>query len=142
MQSIISEDLVTALLPQKSPFQMVSQLYEFTEEGIITGFDISEDNIFNENGFFNESGLIENIAQSIALHINYGFHLKNIAPPQGYIGTVNKVTVFELPKVNSLIRTEVKIIGEFMGITLIEGTSFQGDEKLISTQMKTVIAKD
>lgn len=142
MQSIISEDLVTALLPQKSPFQMVSQLYEFTEEGIITGFDIPEDNIFNENGFFNESGLIENIAQSIALHINYGFHLKNIAPPQGYIGTVNKVTVFELPKVNSLIRTEVKIIGEFMGITLIEGTSFQGDEKLISTQMKTVIAKD
>lgn len=141
MDTLISKSKVEELLPQKTPFVMVSFLYDFKETSIITGFKILEDNLFVEDNRFNESGLIENMAQSIALHTNYDFFLKNKKAPTGYIGSIKNVKLIELPKVGETIKTDVKVLQEFMGVTLVDATVTCGDKEIISAQLKTVLAQ-
>jgi len=141
MDTIITKSKVEELLPQKEPFVMVSFLYDFKETSITTGFEILSDNLFVENDEFNESGLIENMAQSIALHTNYDFFLKNKKAPTGYIGSIKNVKLISLPKVGKIIKTDVKVLQEFMGVTLVDATVTCDDKLIISAQLKTVLAE-
>lgn len=141
MDTIITKSKVEELLPQKKPFVMVSFLYDFNETSVTTGFEILKDNLFVENDEFNESGLIENMAQSIALHTNYDFFLKNKKAPTGYIGSIKNVKLLELPKVGETIKTNVQVLQEFMGVTLVDATVTCGDKEIISAQLKTVLAQ-
>ncbi|PHR44609.1 MAG: hypothetical protein COA32_14530 [Fluviicola sp.] len=141
MDTIITKSKVEELLPQKKPFVMVSFLYDFKETSITTGFEILSDNLFVENDEFNESGLIENMAQSIALHTNYDFFLKNKKAPTGYIGSIKNVKLISLPKVGEIIKTDVKVLQEFMGVTLVDATVTCDDKPIISAQLKTVLAE-
>jgi predicted hotdog family 3-hydroxylacyl-ACP dehydratase len=141
MDSLITKSKVEELLPQKKPFVMVSFLYDFKETSITTGFEILSSNLFVENDEFNESGLIENMAQSIALHTNYNFSLQNKKAPTGYIGSVKNVKLIELPKVGQIIETNVQVLQEFMGVTLVDASVTCGGKEIISAQLKTVIAE-
>ena len=141
MDSIISTEKIKELLPQKAPFVMVSHLIEYSKEAITTGFPIEKENLFIEDGYFNESGMIENIAQSIALHTSYDFYLRNEEAPVGYIGTINKVKLFKRPKLNEFITTKVEIIKEFMGITLVTGQITCEDEIIFEAEMKTFVVQ-
>jgi 3-hydroxymyristoyl/3-hydroxydecanoyl-(acyl carrier protein) dehydratase len=142
MKSIVSIEKIRELLPQKAPFQMVSHLFKYEETGITTGLTIDENNIFVEDDFFNESGMIENIAQSIALHIGYRYFLLDIEAPVGYIGSVSRVVLHDRPKINDFITTEIEVIKEFMGITLIEGKILCDDKVIMTAQMKTFLSQD
>lgn len=139
-QSIIAASRVKELIPQKFPFDMVDGLFCYKEEAVETSFLIRKDNLFIENGKFNESGMIENIAQSIALHTSYGYFLRKEKAPIGYIGTVDNVEAFCFPSVNTTIRTHVRIIKEFMGITLIEGCVISDGKVCLKAKMKTFIS--
>ncbi len=119
---------------------MLSHLLEVNEALIVTGFQIPDDNVFVEHGFFNESGLIENIAQSVALYTSYSDYLNKKKSPVGYIGSISNVCVHDLPAAGSFITTEVKVITEFMGVTMIQGLVHQDGKNLITLKMKTVLA--
>ena len=140
MNSIITNKLLEELLPQKDPFVMLSHLVSFNKERIITGFKIPKDCLFIENGVLNESGLLENIAQSIAIYNNYAIYLENKEISEGYIGAINNVKIHKLPKANEFITTEVKVIAEFMGVTMVEACTSLNDEVLVTAKMKTVSA--
>ena len=88
MESILDKNTVEDLLPQKFPFVMVDSLFSYEETSLTSGFTIKEDNIFADNGNFAESGLIEHMAQSVALHTGYNFFLKKEQAPTGYIGSI------------------------------------------------------
>ncbi|MCX6297407.1 MAG: hypothetical protein NTX97_15380 [Bacteroidetes bacterium] len=62
---------ISLLIPQKPPFEMVDKLWYNDDSKTISGFSIKENNIFCENGFFSESGIVENIAQTAALRVGY-----------------------------------------------------------------------
>lgn len=62
---------VIDLIPQKAPFVMVDTLYSSNETTTCTGLLISESNILCKNGYFQEPGLIEHMAQSAALRVGY-----------------------------------------------------------------------
>jgi 3-hydroxyacyl-[acyl-carrier-protein] dehydratase len=139
-ESIVPQSLIESLLPQKKPFVMISHLLEVNESCILTGFQIPEDNIFVERGRFTESGLMENIAQTIALYTSYLDYLNKKKSPVGYIGSISNVAVHELPKSGTFISTEVNVITEFMGVTMVQGVVRQNGQELISLKMKTVLA--
>jgi len=141
MKSLLEKEQVEKLLPQKFPFVMVDKLFYYTENTIISGFKILPENIFVQDRKFVESGLIEHMAQSVALHTGYNFFLKNEEAPTGYIGSMKDLEIISLPKVNDEIITEVKIIQEFMGITLVEISVKLNDSEIAKGQMKTVLAK-
>ena len=141
MGSILEKSLVESLIPQKAPFVMVDKLLFFEENNIIAGLTIPNDNIFVQKGKFVESGIIEHMAQSVALYTGYQFYLKKEPAPTGYIGSVKDVEVLELPLAGEELVTEVKVIQEFMGITLVDIITKRNGVQIASARMKTVLAK-
>ena len=139
--TVFDKDFVERLLPQKFPFVMVDKMFSYTETEIVSGLKIQEDNIFFDNGILVESGLIEHMAQSVALHTGYEFFLKQEIAPTGYIGSIKNVEIKELPKVHDEIKTTVTILQQFAGITLVDIVTTLDDVKIAFGQMKTVLAK-
>ncbi|MFA6152838.1 MAG: hypothetical protein WC716_16055 [Chitinophagaceae bacterium] len=137
----LGKEEVAALLPQKSPFVMVDKMFSFSETGIHTGLKIGTENILSGEHFFSEAGLIEHMAQSVALHTGYQFFLRNEAAPVGYIGSIKEIEINALPKLNEEIETTVTILQEFMGITLVDISTKLNNIEIAKGQMKTVLAK-
>jgi predicted hotdog family 3-hydroxylacyl-ACP dehydratase len=135
------KEFVENLLPQKFPFVMVDKMFSYTETSIVSGLRISEDNIFVQNGLFTESGLVEHMAQSVALHTGYQFYLRQEPAPTGYIGSIKNIDISCLPKIDDEIRTTVAILQEFGGVTLVDIVTTLGETQIASGQMKTVLAK-
>ncbi|MEO8237055.1 MAG: hypothetical protein ABI793_00180 [Flavobacterium sp.] len=138
---LLEKNAVENLLPQKFPFVMVDSMYTFTETSLISGLDIQKDNIFIDNDTFLEAGLIEHMAQSVALHTGYQFFLKNEKAPTGYIGSIKEIEIKKLPQVSNNIQSTVTILQEFAGITLVNIVTTLNDEEIAKGQMKTVLAK-
>jgi len=134
-------DKVKELIPQKEPFVMVDELLTYTEENLKSRFRVVPNNIFVENNCFVESGIIEHMAQSVALHTGYQFFLKNKPAPTGYIGSIKNVEINRLPKAGEYLETVVDIIQEFMGVTMVKIETFCEGEIVAKSQMKTVLAK-
>lgn len=138
---VFDKDFVENLLPQKFPFVMVDKMYDHTETSSISGFTIQDSSIFFQDGNFVESGLIEHMAQSIALHTGYEFFLKNEPAPVGYIGSIKNIEILKLPKLGDEIQTTVSILQEFAGITLVDAITKLNGVEIANGQMKTVLAK-
>ena len=119
---------------------MVDKLYDFSENQIISGLTISTDNIFTYNGFFNAPGLIENMAQTVAMHKGYTYYLKNKPAPVGYIGAIKKAEIFEIPKVGHELRTTVNILHDIMGVTLVKANIVCGNRIIAQSEIKTALA--
>jgi predicted hotdog family 3-hydroxylacyl-ACP dehydratase len=132
---------VSELIPQKTPFVMVDTLLDFSSNHVISSFKILENNLFLKNNVLLESGLIENMAQTVALHTGYDFFLKNETAPTGYIGSIKKIDILKLPLLNDIITTKVDILHEFNGVTMVAVKVFNAvNEEIASGEMKTVIA--
>lgn len=139
--ALFEKDFVEDLLPQKFPFVMVDKMFSFTETTIVTGLEIKSDNIFFADGHLREPGLVEHMAQSVALHTGYEFYLRKETAPTGYIGSISGVEIKQLPALGENIQTAVTILQEFGGITMVEITTTRNGETIASGQMKTVLAK-
>lgn len=141
MDIIFEKESVEKLLPQKFPFVMAETLHEYSETALVAGLQVKADNIFHFKGVLLESGLIEHMAQSVALHTGYRFFLMNEPAPTGYIGSIKEVQILKLPRLNQEIKTTVTILQEFAGITLVDLVSKINDEVIATGQMKTILAK-
>lgn len=124
------------LIPQRAPLVMVDTFLGIEEGVSHTEFNVHEDNIMVENGVLSECGLIEHIAQSAAARVGYIFKSQDMDVPIGYIGAVNKFSVETLPPVGSLINTEVKVLQEVGGISLIEAVCKVAGECIAGCRMK------
>lgn len=137
---ILDPQRIIQLIPQKTPFVMVDSFFEYTALTGKTGFSISEGNILVENGYFSEAGLIEHMAQSMSLHRGYQGFLSGLDKPKtGFIGAIKAVEIKSLPKVETKLVTNVVILKEIMGVTLVVAET--RDEKgdiLATSEMKTV----
>ncbi|MEL1253887.1 hypothetical protein AAEO57_08875 [Flavobacterium sp. DGU38] len=138
---LLEKEAVENLIPQKFPFVMVDRMFSYSETGLVSGLKIQDSNIFLEENFFLEAGLIEHMAQSVALHTGYQFFLKNETAPTGYIGSIKDIQIKKLPQINDVIQSNVTILQEFAGVTLVDIVTFLNDEEIASGQMKTVLAK-
>ncbi|MFD2943555.1 hypothetical protein [Flavobacterium notoginsengisoli] len=137
----LEKEMVENLLPQKFPFVMVDAMYSYTETSLVSGLKIQQNNIFVNNEIFLEAGLIEHMAQSVALHTGYQYFLRNETAPTGYIGSIKEIEIKKLPQLNDNIQSEVTILQEFAGITLVNIVTKLNNEEIANGQMKTVLAK-
>ncbi|EJL71075.1 hypothetical protein [Chryseobacterium populi] len=133
------KNFVESLIPQRFPFVMVDEISDYSENHLISGFKIQEDNIFVHNGIFQASGLIEHQAQSVALHTGYKYYLLGKEAPTGYIGAIKSFETETLPKAGDRVTTEVTIINEVMGVTLVNIVTKIDDKTIAGSQMKTVV---
>ncbi len=144
---ILEGAAVSGLIPQKPPIEMVDKLWFNDETTTISGFTIRENNIFCENGFFAEPGIVENIAQTAALRVGYMVSLmqqngEKVNPPVGYIGAIKRLLIHQLPKVGSELKTEVVIQQIIFDVTLITGKTTMNGETIAECEMKIFLKKD
>ncbi len=120
---------------------MVDGLIYSNTEKTISRLVLSKANIFCKSGFFQEAGIIENIAQTAALRSGYLARKSGKKPKTGFIGSIKRLTIFELPKDNDTLQTTVTVLHELMNATVIKGEVFVNN-KLIATGEMNIFFPD
>ena len=138
---MVTIDNIQLLIPQRPPFVMIDTLISSGEHNTTTGFVIRADNIFVENGLFKEPGLVENIAQTAAARAGYISQQQKKPVEVGYIGSVNNLKVFALPKTGDELITEITIENQIFDVTLISGKITCNGELVAQCNMKIFINK-
>jgi 3-hydroxyacyl-[acyl-carrier-protein] dehydratase len=133
---LATRDDITKYIPQRHPIVMVHALVVADDSHAVTELEIESDNVFLSEGFFAEPGLVENIAQTAAMHVGYQCSLKNIPIPIGYIAAVKDLKIQALPKQNSRISTTVTITNKVLDVTVVEGRVEQDGNLLCSCEMR------
>ncbi|MDR1974714.1 MAG: hydroxymyristoyl-ACP dehydratase [Bacteroidales bacterium] len=135
------------LIPQRPPIVMIDTFHGITDGHSYSSLQVLEDNILVKNGLLVESGVIEHIAQSAAARVGYLAHLQNVAPPVGFIGSIDNFKLKHLPRVGDTLFTRITVEQEFENITLISAATAIAatfdEQKVIATcQMKIFLQRD
>lgn len=133
---ILLGEQILDYIPQRPPMVMIDSFFGINGETSETGLTITEKNIFSVDNQLMDGGIIENIAQSGAMHIGYQCKSEGKAIPLGFIGSVNKLSVNRLPNVGETIRTQIVMETRVFDITLIGATVKIGDEVIAQCKMK------
>jgi 3-hydroxyacyl-[acyl-carrier-protein] dehydratase len=133
---LATRDDIIKYIPQRHPIVMVHALVEADDSHAVTELAIEPDNIFVSNEFFAEPGLVENIAQTAAMHVGYQCSLKNIPIPIGYIAAVKGLKIQALPRQNTRITTSVRVTNKVLDVTVVEGRVEQEGNLLCSCEMR------
>ena len=127
------------LIPQRPPFVMVDKLLNADEIKAESSLTIYGDNILTDNGFFTEAGIIENIAQTSALHAGYMASKIGEKTPKGMIGGIKNLEIKFLPKIDTTIKTSVSIEHEVMNAKIVKGTVYLNKEVIAECEMKVFL---
>ena len=136
---IVLKENIESLIPQRKPFVMIDELSVSEGNFTRTRLQVRADNIFAENGFFTEPGLLENIAQTAAARAGYEAQKDNAPVRVGYIGAVKNFEVFDLPSVHDIIETEIVTGNQVFDVTVIKGTVYCDSRVIASCEMKIFI---
>jgi predicted hotdog family 3-hydroxylacyl-ACP dehydratase len=115
---------------------MVSKLVYWDEDITRSSFLVSSENIFVKNNRFQEAGLMENIAQTAALSAGYTASTENKPAVLGYIGAVSNFEVYDLPKVNDELITEITVENRIFEITVLSGKVWHKNNLVAKCEMK------
>lgn len=131
---------VEEIIPQRRPFVMIDKLVEVSDNSAITELHIKADNILVDRGYFVESGMVENMAQTCAAGMGYinTYSMKDQVRI-GFLSAIRNLQIMRLPKIGEVLCTRVSIIEQFMGMVLVEARSFVGDEEVAQGEMKIFI---
>lgn len=131
---------IIPLIPQKPPFVMVGKLLFTDERSTRSSFVIEHDNVFVKDNFFQEAGLMENIAQTAALRAGYVAQTENKPVAVGYIGAVSNFEIFDLPKIADEIETEIRVENQIFDVTVLSGKVWRNGDLLVQCEMKLFIS--
>jgi predicted hotdog family 3-hydroxylacyl-ACP dehydratase len=136
-------------LPHKPPMIMVDALLELSEESVSTSLFIDKNNLFVDNHYFCETGLIENAAQTCSVLVAMPMiNAKDSEMPLnliGYINFIRNLEVFFQPKVNDTIITSAQVVsriwlGDF-GLCEMKAFTTQNDKKVMRGSFSLIIKK-
>lgn len=139
---IVNQESILNYIPQRPPIVLVSRIYKADETSIITGFDITEDHIFTQNGKLTESGIVENLAQTAASRAGYEAVKNGSKPAVGFIGNIKDLTIHYLPNAGSEVLTEVTTKTQVMNVSIIEAKSYCNDQLVASCEMKIFLQEN
>ena len=107
-------------LPHRAPMLMVDSILEISPTHVLCNFLTQDENIFVEDGFFQEAGLMENMAQTCSSIVGQTFYDEDYNPKSdkriiGFISGVKKLAVFQLARTGDVIHTESTLTSQFDG---------------------------
>ncbi|WP_053978212.1 ABC transporter permease [Mangrovimonas xylaniphaga] len=139
---------ISQFLPHRPPFLMVDYVLSISDEHVSTSFEIKLDNIFVENGVFNEVGMVEHAAQTCSAIVGKSYYTnQEEAKPEnkliGFISAIKKVLIYECPKVEETIVSEAVLKSRFdsdnYSICTFECSVCQGENTLLTCEMNLFI---
>lgn len=131
---------VIELIPQREPMVMLSEIEGRHENGVTSVLHLTDENLFvDDNGFFTESGMLENIAQTAAAHVGLICKEKGLPVPVGFIGSMDNVELKGHASAGQSVTTTIDVLQEVFNVTLIQGVCELNGEVLLQCKMKIVI---
>lgn len=141
---------ITGYLPHRAPFLMVDFITALDEEKVETEFSILPDNIFvDSNGFFNESGLVENAAQTCAAIVAKRYFVddedqeKEGANVVGFISAIKTLQILSLPESGAILRTTSHLVSKFVtddySLCTMACKTFAGERLLLEGEINLFI---
>ncbi|WP_329806453.1 ABC transporter permease [Flavobacterium facile] len=140
---------INDFLPHRAPMLMVDFLTEINATSVTSVFKIKEDNVFVENNYFSEVGLIENAAQTCSSIVGQTFfftsdnEVREDVKLVGFISGIKKATVSMLPKVNQTIKTSATLVSRFdsdqYSICTMKCETFQEENLLLEAEINLFI---
>jgi 3-hydroxymyristoyl/3-hydroxydecanoyl-(acyl carrier protein) dehydratase len=126
---------ILQMIPQKPPMAMVDRLVAHDEVSTTSRLDLSEQNIFCKNGYFQEVGLIENMAQTAALRAGYTAVKNNTQPLIGYIGAIKKMKIYQLPQDTDVLETIITMLTEVANATIVKGEVYSNSKMMAEGEL-------
>lgn len=139
-------------LPHRAPMLMVDMILEMDDEKVETTFEIKEGNMFLENGFFIESGLVENMAQTCSSVVAKDYFIdenkkdKTGVNVVGFISGIKTLKIHILPQVNDVIYTKALLVSKFItdsySLCTMKCQTFRADELLLEGEITLFIQEN
>jgi 3-hydroxyacyl-[acyl-carrier-protein] dehydratase len=136
---LATRDEIIRYIPQRPPMVMIHHLIEASDAHAVTELDVDDGNLFVENGYLSEPGMVENIAQTAAAQVGYHCASKNIAVPIGYIASVRGLKIAKLPVVSTRVRTTVRVTNQVLDVTVIKGEISQDGHLCCACEMRIFV---
>ena len=95
--------------------------------------------MFCEDGRFCECGIIEHMAQSAAARVGWLALQKGEKVRLGFIGSVDNFEVLEFPQAGQKLCTEISVVQEVFGISLVRAVVFVEGREIAHGSMKIVL---
>ena len=110
---------IAKFLPHRPPFLMVDHVLTIDDNHVSTCFTIKQDCLFNEDGFFNEYGMIENAAQTCSSIVGKSYFDDDDLEGEGtkligFISAIKRITVQSCAEVGATIVTTAIIKSRFI----------------------------
>ena len=118
---------------------MISGILSAEGKMVRSGFHISPDNIFVQDGVLTPPGLMENIAQTAAARAGWLASQESKPISLGYIGAVKDLEIFELPPVGAFIETVAEIGQQVFNATMVIGQVMLDGKLIAQCEMKIFI---
>ncbi len=132
---------IRVLLPQQPPMVMVDWLLSADEKTAVTSLLVQKDNLFVTDGALNAYALIEVMAQTCAAQLGYMDYLVgNHNVRIGYVGSVKRMRVDDVPKVGETLTTHVEVLEEVMDMKLVSAKSYVGNQLLATAELSIVLS--
>ena len=130
---------ITKYIPQRPPFVMIGELVAASATGAITRTHIDPENRMVKDGYFTESGLIENMAQTAAAQAGFIAAENNTEVPVGFIASVKDFRSYMRVAAGTDITTEIQIKDHVLNVTLALGTVFNDQLKVCECEIRIFI---
>ncbi|MBK6338014.1 MAG: 3-hydroxyacyl-ACP dehydratase [Bacteroidetes bacterium] len=132
---------VLEVLPQRPPMVMIDRLLFVDTKKTISTFFIDKDCIFCNKAFLNESGIVENIAQTGAAGFGYLDFIAQKPILLGFIASIKNLIINQLPPIGQTLITEVVVEDPVMGFNIIKGKILLNELEIASCEMRIFINK-
>jgi predicted hotdog family 3-hydroxylacyl-ACP dehydratase len=139
-------------LPHRAPMLMVDMILEMDDEKVETVFEIKEGNIFLENSFFTEPGLVENMAQTCSSVVAKDYFIdennndKTDVNVVGFISGIKTLKIHALPQVGNVIYTKALLVSKFItesySLCTMKCQTFRADELLLEGEITLFIQEN
>ena len=131
--------IITDLIPQRPPMQMIDKLIYADERSARGSLFIRDTNLFSEKNVLREPGIIEFIAQTAAAFTGYRNKMNKESVNEGYIGAIKNLLISFLPPVNTEIHSEIMLENEIVGYTIVKGKVLWEDEVIAECEMRILL---
>ncbi|WP_456439638.1 ABC transporter permease [Psychroserpens sp.] len=139
---------ISNFLPHRPPFLLLDKILILNDEEVSASFRIKEDNLFVENNYFGEMGLVENAAQTCSSIVGKSYFDDDDIDGKGakligFISAIKKITAFSCPKVGSTIISNAKLTSRFdsdnYSVCSLKCNIFDRSNLLLSCELNLMI---
>jgi len=128
---------ITDLIPQRSPFIFVDNIFNIEENSFETCFTVPVDGILVKNSCLTESAIVEHVAQSMAAYM--GYTNKSCPIRIGVLGAIKHFIIYQKPHTGDILHTKIVILNRVFSTILLHAKVQQDQTLLAEGEMKVVV---